>query len=607
MTLRLGLLIGLAMTPAALAADPIFYTVRFASPQSHYVEIEAKYPVDGKGTVELMMPVWTPGSYLVREFSRQVESVAVVPEGSPIKVEKVRKNRWKIDAGDAKSVTVSYRVYCREMSVRSNWVDASFALLNGAATFLTLADGPQRPHDVTIVPPAGWLKTLTGLPDAPDRKPHHYVAPDFDTLVDCPILAGNPTVYEFEVDGKPHFLVNEGEGGVWDGPKSARDVEAIVKQQRKFWGFLPYDKYIFFNLIVETGGGLEHKNSTVLMTSRYATRTRKGYKSWLDLVSHEFFHTWNVKRLRPVELGPFNYEQEVTTKCLWIAEGLTTYYGPLLVERAGLMTREEYLTGEPASKAATEEGATDVAVLQNTIGRKVQPLEMASFDAWIKFYRPDENSRNTAISYYTKGAVVGFLLDAKIRKITDGKKSLDDVMRAAYEKYSGERGYTSAEFRAVASQVAGADLNDWFVKALETTDELDYAEALDWYGLRFKTKEPPKDGKPVKAWLGLTFKPENGRMLVSQVRRGSPGFDAGLNVGDEVIALDEFRVLPDQWGDRMEQYRPNEKVSILVARRDKLIRLEATFAPEPSESWAMEPKPDASAEQKARLAAWLGN
>ena len=482
--------------------------------------------------------------------------------------------------------------------MRTNWVDASFALVNGAATFLTPADGVTRPHDVRIEPPPGWLRSLTGLPDSPDKAPHHYVAPDYDTLVDCPIVVGNPTVYEFEVDGKPHFLVNEGEGGVWDGPRSAKDVETIVRAQRAFWGQLPYDKYLFFNLIVESGGGLEHKNSTVLMTSRWATRTAKAYRNWLELASHEFFHVWNVKRLRPAELGPFDYENETPTKTLWVAEGLTEYFGRLICRRAGLESRESYLAGDPAAKPG-EEPPTEIAALQTTHGRKVQPLESASYDAWIKFYRPDENTRNTAVSYYTKGAVVGFLLDAEIRRATAGKKSLDDVMRLAYDRYSADRGYTSRQFREVAAEVAGADLAPWFKHALETTEELDYAKALDWYGLRFKVKEPPKDGKPPKAWLGLGTKAENGRLTVAHVRRGTPGHDAGFNVGDEILGIDDFRVGPEQWSDRMEQFRPNEKASILIARRERLIRLDATFAAEPAETWALEVRPDATDEQKS--------
>ena len=599
-------------TTESRAVEPIRYTLRFPAPQSHYAEVEAVVPTAGQPAVELYMAVWTPGSYLVREYARNVEGVvAKGPDGKLLSVEKTRKNRWKVATGGAPNLIVSYRVYCREMGVQTNWVDAGFAILQGAATFLTLADKAPRPHEVTLVPPAGWLRSFTGLPEVPGGGNHRYMAADFDTLVDCPIYLGNPGVYEFVVDGKTHYLVNEGENGVWDGPRSARDAEAIVKAARGLWGQLPYDKYIFFNLLTEFGGGLEHKNSTVLMSSRWNTKTRPAYLGWLDLVSHEYFHTWNVKRLRPVELGPFDYENEVISKSLWLAEGVTSYYDRLLVRRAGLCTVDEYLEGSPPGAAAdSDKPRNDIEVLQDTPGRLVQPLESASFDAWIKYYRRDENTPNTAISYYTKGAVVGFLLDARVRKATNGAKSLDDVMRLAYDRFSGPVGYTPRQFRATASEVAGTDLSDWFAAALESTEELDYTEALAWYGLRFKPpgddKDKDKPKKPIKAWLGLTTKTDNGRMLVSVVKRGTPGYDAGFNVGDEILAIGEERILPEAWSKRMDQYRPDEKASILIARRGRLLRLEATFAAEPTSKHRLEIDPDASEERKAHRKAWLG-
>jgi predicted metalloprotease with PDZ domain len=602
-------LTGLAMiNKSSDAAEPIRYTLRFPGPQTHYVEVEAIVPTAGKPDIELMMPIWTPGSYLVREYARNVEGLgARAVDGPPLEVEKVRKNRWKVATTGSSHVRLEYRVYGREMSVQANWIDRSFALLNGAATFLTLAGSEPRPHEVTLVLPSGWSQSITGLPETPGGRPHSYVAADYDTLVDSPIYAGNPAVYTFEVDGKRHVLVNEGEGGIWDGARSARDVEAIVRAERDFWGVLPYDRYVFFNILAEATGGLEHKNSTVLMASRWATRTRKDYLGWLGLVSHEFFHTWNVKRLRPVELGPFDYENEVTTRSLWIAEGVTSYFDRLLVRRAGLSSVDEYLEGDqPPPGADSDKPKNDIEKLQETPGRLVQPLESASYDAWIKHYRRDENTLNTAISYYTKGAVVGFLLDARVRRATGGSKSLDDVLRLAYDRYSGTKGFTPDEFRSLASEVAGTDLTGWFHKALDTTEELDYTEALDWFGLRFAKADPGKEKKPEKAWLGLVTKPENGRLMVTQVKRETPGLDAGFNVGDEIVAIGDERVLPDQWSKRMEQYRSGETVSILLSRRGRLLRLDATFGREPASTWKLELNPEASADQKARRKAWLG-
>jgi predicted metalloprotease with PDZ domain len=478
------------------------------------------------------------------------------------------------------------------MSVRTNWVEDDFALLNGAPTFLTLVEDAARPHDIQLVLPAGWHTSITALPTAPGGAAHAYRAADFDTLVDAPILVGNPAVYTFEVDGVPHSLVNASEGGIWDGPQSARDVEHIVRVHRHMWGFLPYDKYVFFNMITEAGGGLEHKNSTVLMTSRWHSRVRKDYLSWLALVSHEFFHVWNVKRLRPVELGPFDYENEVYTKNLWIAEGITSYYTELGVRRAGLCTPEEFF----------ERLSNLIERLQTTPGRLVHALEMASYDAWIKFYRNDENSPNTTISYYTKGAVVAFLLDARIQAATGGTQSLDDMLRLAYARYAGEHGFTREEFRALAQEVAGSDLSAWFTHALETTNELDYTEALDWFGLCFK---PAPAVTPEKAWLGLVTRTDNGRLLVSQVHRQTPGWQYGFNVDDEILAIDDYRVLPQQWEARLAHCRPGEQITVLVARRERLQRLAVTCGAEPAKRWQLEVHPEASAVQRARLTAWL--
>ena len=581
----------------AAAPQPIRYTLSFPAPHTHYVEVEALVPTDGKPAIELMMAVWTPGSYLVREFSRHVESVTAESGGLARVVVKTAKNRWRVATGGAPAVVVRYRVYGREMSVRTNFIESDFALLNGAPTFLTLADEqPPRPHEVLLKLPPSWQSSMTGLPGPRDGAPHHYIAADFDTLVDSPIVAGNPAIHEFTVQGKPHYLVNVGEGSVWDGPRSADDTRRMVEAHAAFWGGLPYDKYVFINMITEGSGGLEHANSTVLMTSRWRTRDRRGYVDWLSLVSHELFHVWNVKRLRPVELGPFEYERENYTRALWAVEGLTSYYGDLIAARAGVITQEEYLN----------ELSNMVLELQSTPGRLAQPVEEASLDAWIRYYRQDENTPNTTISYYTKGGVIGFLLDLEIRQATNNARSLDDVMREAYRRFGGARGFTSADFRALASEVAGTDLTGWFRRALETTEELDYGR-LGWLGLRMRPD--PGSGRP---WLGLvvsapgaTLKNDAGRLVVTQVRRGTPAFEAGVNVDDEIVALGGFRVRPDQWDRRLEAFRPGETVPLLVARRERLLTLEVTISSEPGRPWRLEPDPRASAEARARLATWL--
>ena len=582
-----------AQTAAANA--PIRYGVTFPAPHTHYVEVRAEVPTAGRPEIELMMPVWTPGSYLVREFSRHVEDVrAADPSGRQLAVSKSDKNRWRVATGGAPAVVVNYRVYAREMSVRTNWVESGFALLNGAPTFMTLADLAPRPHEVSIAPATGWQRSMTGLAALPGGD-HRYVAADYDTLVDSPILIGNPKVYEFTIDGKPHYLVNEGEAGIFDGARAAKDIETIVNEHRRMWGQLPYDKYVVLNVLTSlpgqfAGGGLEHKNSTVLMAAPWATRTRASYLAWLELASHEIFHVWNVKRLRPVELGPFDYESEVHTRSLWVAEGVTEYYGLLAVHRAGFSNRDEFMT---SLSSLIEE-------VQTFPGARVQSAELASFDAWIKYYRPDENSANSSMSYYTKGAVLGFLLDARIRAASNGARSLDDVMRAAYTKFSGARGFTPAEFRSVVEQVGGVNLAGFWEGAVEGTAELDYRGALDAYGLRFRPA-----GAATRPWLGITTRNDAGRLLVSTVRRESPGSTAGINVDDEILAIGEFRVRADRWDNRLDQYKAGDRVSLLVARREQLMRLDVTLGTEPARQWRLEVSPEATDSQKTRLGAWL--
>ncbi len=587
------LALSLAMThsAAAQAPEPIRYTLRFPAPHTHYLEVEAVYPTGRRPQVELMMAVWTPGSYLVREYQRHVENLAATADGKALVVVKPVKNRWRIETGGAATVTVTYRVYGREMSVRNNWVEAGFAMLNGAPTFITLADKTPRPHEVRLELPAGWKGTATPLMPIAGQA-HAYRADDFDTIIDSPIIAGNPVIKDFEVDGKRHHLVLEGDPSLFDADRAAADVKKIVEAGKGVMGRLDYPHYFFLNMVVEQGGGLEHKNAFLTMSGRYTTRTHRAYVNWLNLVGHEYFHNWNVKRLRPIELGPFDYETETYTKGLWVAEGFTDYYGALLVKRAGLSTAPEYL----------DELSNTIEQVQMRPGRLVQPVDMASFDTWIKQYRPDENSLNTSIDYYSKGASIAFMLDAKIRKATGGAKNLDAAMRVAYERYSGAKGYTLDQFYGVMSEVAGTDLRPWFAEVVSSTKELDFSEALEFYGLRFT----PVDPAGARATFGAPTRNDNGRLVVTQVRRGTPAFIAGVNADDEILAIDDVRVRADGLVARMDQYRAGDKIRLLVARRDRLVTLDVTLGAEPGRPWRLQPKPDATADQLRNLSAWLG-
>jgi predicted metalloprotease with PDZ domain len=581
----------------AQTREAIRYTLRFPAPQTNYVDVEAVVPTDDRPSIEMMMAVWTPGSYLVREYERNLEAVQAKAGPRVLPIEKSLKNRWRITTGGAREVTLTYRVYSHEMTVRNNWVEADFAMLNGAPTYLTLVESGARPHDVRLELPAAWKTSVTGMPDAPDGAPHHYRAPDYDTLVDCPIVAGNPAIHRFTIDGKPHLLVDVGEGGVFDGERAARDLERVVQADQQLWGALPYDKYVFFNVLVSASGGLEHKNSVMMMASRWATGTREKYLAWLSLASHEYFHLWNVKRLRPIELGPFDYEHENYPRSLWISEGLTDYYADLQLARAGLYTPGEYL----------RELSTAIRTLQTTPARLQQTVEMASYDAWIKQYRPDDNTVNSTISYYTKGAVLGFVLDARVRAATDDARSLDDVMRLAFARYSSAKGFTPEDFRKTASEVAGADLGSWFTRALETTEELDFGEALNWFGLEFQGSRPAAASTDEPAWLGAKTRTDAGRLLVENVPRGTPAYAGGVNAGDEILAIDDFRILPDDLDTRLAAYRPGRTVVLLVSRRDELKRLDVTLGPVPPDRWTLQLRPDVTPSQRAHLMKWIGH
>lgn len=598
----------------------IAYTVRFPEAAAHRAEVEARVPVPpGAGTVELMLPVWTPGSYLVREFARQVETLAAAsPEGRPLRVEKSRKNRWRIDAGGGDEIVVRYRLYAREMSVRTNFVDAGFALLNGAAAFLTRVDGERPaavPHRVTLELPEAWPAAFCALPRAEGEgeKGHRaaFLAADYDELVDAPLYAGDPDVRRFAVDGAEIELVSEGGGGLWDFARAARDVEAIVRAQAAFWGELPFARFVVVNLVTGGYGGLEHAASTVLMVSRWKAADEKGWREWLGLVSHELFHAWNGKRLRPAELGPFDYEREVPTRALWFVEGITSYYDDLLLRRAGLSTDAQFLArlGETAERVET------------VPGRLVQSLADASWDAWIKFYRRDENSANHTVSYYQKGALVAWLLDARLRRASGGAKSLDDLLRLAWRRFPAGRGYRPEDLYALAAEIGGDEVGGWLRQAVEGTEPLDYAPALDWLGLRFVEKprtaatddpeadeEPPadEDGEGARrAWLGARTELRDGRLVVTEVRRGTPAFAAGLNVDDELLAIDGYRLPPRGLPARLAAHRPEQRVELLVARRERVLALPAVLAAEPPCPWKLEADPAASEEQRARRAAWL--
>jgi predicted metalloprotease with PDZ domain/catechol 2,3-dioxygenase-like lactoylglutathione lyase family enzyme len=530
--------------PAPAAPAPvsekaaIVHEVTIEAPATHVVEVKSTIPTDGRNYIELMMSRWTPGFYRIENYADDVQAFnARLPGGTSLAVEKLTQNRWRINTLGEPQVIVSYRLVCERGSVARSYVGDDFAVICGGPTYLTLvgADGQpeiHRPHEVHLQFPPRWGKSATGLPPAPDGFAHHYRASNFDILIDSPIAIGNPSIQSFYVADSRHHLVDLGSPSVlanWNSQQAAADIEKIVAETRNFWGFLPFQEYFFLNKLSAGGGGLEHLNSTLIHTSPPDRPTTRTGLRWLNFVSHEYFHSFNVKRLRPVELGPFDYENARRTSGLWVAEGLTNYFNSLIVARAGVATPVEYL----------ETLSGHIRSLQTSPSRLTRSLAAMSLETWggDGFGQPlrgggrrggDDAAGGDApagqvaggdgaaqgdgvgrgrggrgrggrgggrggrpLDYYVKGPVVGFLLDAKIRRATDNKKSLDDVMRLAYRRYAGERGYTEQEFLDTAAEVAGIDLKEFFDKALFSTDELSYDEALDWFGLRFA---PAEDG-----------------------------------------------------------------------------------------------------------------
>jgi predicted metalloprotease with PDZ domain len=455
------------------AQAKVSYTLRVSDPAAHTTAVEARVPTQGNHQVELFMPVWSPGYYQVENYHHQLRDfTAKSPDGKSLTVEQPQPNRFRI-ACDGDSVVIHYALLCTGRSVTTNYVGKDGAIWNGPATFLALASHQQLSYEVRLILPADWPDSATALPKAEGGAQHHFIAADYDQLADSPILAGALRTRSFAVGATALRFVDQGQAGSFDSAQAVELLTKVIAEHDRFLGGLPFDHYTFLNVFRQGGGGLEHSFSTLLTTAPNIWRTPNVH--WLSFVSHEFFHAINVKRLRPIELGPFDYEHPPRTASLWIAEGLTTYFGDLALARSGVANREEWL----------QLMSVQIRRLQEMPGRKVQTLEQASLEVWEKSMSGVGGDPEKTVDYYVKGPCAGFVIDAAIRRATDGKNSLDDVMRLAHRRWSGAKGYTHAEFLGAISEVAGTDLGTLLHAAIQTTDELDYQPALDWFGLRF--------------------------------------------------------------------------------------------------------------------------
>lgn len=581
----------------APALPGITYILSMPEPQTHYFEVEMQLKntvaaTDAKkaGYIDIKMPVWTPGSYLIREYAKNVEAFTATAGNKPVRSEKIRKNAWRVYAADD-NLTIRYRVYANDLTVRTSFVDADHGYVTPASMFMYHDALKNQPHRVVVQPYKTWKNVATGLKPVAGAS-YTYEAADYDLLVDSPIEIGNHRTFSFTAANVPHTVAMFGEVE-YDEQRLAADYKRVCETAATVVGEHPCQDYTFIvHHIPQGGGGLEHLNSTTLETNRAAYATEANYKGFLTLVAHEYFHLWNVKRIRPIALGPFDYENENYTHLLWLAEGCTSFYEDYILRRAGFHTPDAYLGIV----------ANDITQIENQPGVRVQSVAESSWDAWIKGYRPNENSSNTTISYYSKGSVLGSLLNLSILAGSNGERSMDDLMRYLYTEYykKQKRGFTDAEFRQAAEQVAGRKLDDFFDIAVNTAEPINYNAYFAPVGLQVVNVA----GKSQDGFLGAATTVVNGKATVSSVRRGSAAYTDGLNAGDEIISVDDVRV-GDDLLRLIANRRVGETLKVRINRSGILRELPITLTQNPLVSYRLQPVSNRTDAQKVLYDKWL--
>ena len=558
------------------------YTVSMTKPWTHLLEVDMRMDwTQMPEKVEIKMPVWTPGSYLVREYAKHVlDFVALDGAGNPLNWRKLNKNTWQIDTKGAKSIRLGYRSFANNLTVRTNELNDEHAFFTPAALLMFPKGQLKAASTVKVKPYKNW-KVATGLPEV-EGVANTFRAKNYDILYDSPFEVSNFTEKKFIVHGKPHRYVVTGEGN-YDLDRMVKDTTKIIEECYELFGELPYDNYTFI-LNLRGGGGLEHLNSTALQFN--ANGFQGGaYRAFLGLVAHEYFHLWNVKRIRPDALGPFDYENENYTKLLWVAEGATSYYSNLLLRRAGITSK---------SRPISAIGGI-ISGLQRRQGRFQTSLEEASQGAWIKSYRPDENSINTYISYYSKGQLVNFLLDMRIRALSDGAKSLDDVMKYLNtEFYKKGKNYTPEDYQKIAELMAGASLDNFFSKYVRGRDEIDYNSILNPMGMRLVSMRKESD----KGYFGANFRTTNNRLTIRSIPANTPAWESGLNTKDEIIAIDGRRASQQSLSSYLRGKKAGDKVIFTVFRFNKIRKFEVTLGKTPASSYRIMTVQNPTADQK---------
>ncbi|HLO68105.1 MAG TPA: hypothetical protein VK188_13860 [Holophaga sp.] len=583
--------------PAAVTA-----VVRPLCLAMHEIEVEITFPPEAvAGPTVAALPAWTPGSYLVRDYARFLDRLrAEDGEGRPLVLEKLDKQRWRIPAAPG-GLRLTYRLFCNDLTVRTNHVDAAHAHLVGAATFLGLEGEEARPWEIRF---EGWPKpwrVATALP----RRDRGYLAADHDTLVDGPFELGTFRSHAFRVRGAEFQVAITG-GHPGDENRIVEGTEAIVSACARIFGGFPFKRYVFLlTFSPKARGGLEHRDSTSLLADPQSLERAEGYYDLFTLIAHEFFHVWNVKRLRDAALGPFDYLGENYTRLLWFHEGFTSFMQYGIALRAGVVP-----WGWVARKLSAS--WTDN---RTRPGRHEQSLEESSFDAWIRHYKPSEFSTNSTVSYYDKGSLVAWIMDAEIRLATEGAKGLDALFALLWERI-GDGHVADADVREAYRTLTGRDPERFWTRWIQGRSELDPEPVARAYGLAFTFRAPwellppseagdPDAQRRARTWAGLTF--QGNSALVSNVVPGSPAARAGLGYGMEILAVDGWRTATAQEVQgRVGDFAPGDRTRVLAADRGRVEAYEVTLTECPFRTTAIAADPRATPAQKAAFEAWTG-
>ena len=587
-----------------MKTTPIRYSICPVNPAGHHYEVSCTIDTPDPAGQLFALPAWIPGSYLIRDFARNIISIRAESLGQAIQLHKIDKHTWQAPAQNKSApLTVTCLVYAWDLSVRSAHLDQTHGFFNGSSVFLRVIGHEEAPCLIDIQPPCGkefkdW-KVASALRPARGEKNGAklngfglYRADNYDELIDHPVEMGRISFARFEACGVPHEIAITGRHDC-DLERLSRDLKRVCEWQIRFFGEpAPMARYVFLLTVVGEGyGGLEHRASTALLCSRHdlpyqgMTGMSEGYRTLLGLCSHEYFHTWNVKRIKPAAFTPYNLNSENYTTLLWAFEGFTSYYDDLALLRSGVITLKDWL----------ELSAKTMSNVQKTPGRLVQSLSESSFDAWSKFYKPDENTTNAVISYYAKGALLALALDITLRSTK--KTSLDEVMRTLWKDHGQTGlGVDTDDIRKISEQLSGLNLKRFFDDFVHGTRELPLKKLLASAGIKLEWNAAKGPS------LGVKTSAEGNEVKLATVYTGGAAQAAGLSAGDTLVAIDGLRVSATSLDKILARRKAGETLELHAFRRDELMRFKVCLAAAPADSATLTTTQGNSALRKA----WLG-